>query len=140
MRKVFRTEGVVTSTRVKSKTQGPTKFEGYYDFREKLDRLNAEIAELDERRDALAHDVNALDSHAINHRNSLSAVLDQLRSLVEDPHLLGEVPLPELRSGSIEDAVAAHARRRGELGPDGPVPMAAAAGAYRPGRSRRRNR
>ena len=39
VRKVYKSEGVVTSTRVKSKTQVPTKFETYYDYKEKLDRL-----------------------------------------------------------------------------------------------------
>ena len=39
IRQIYQRDAVVATTRVKSKTQVPTKFEAYYEFREKLDRL-----------------------------------------------------------------------------------------------------
>ncbi|MCC6438675.1 MAG: DivIVA domain-containing protein, partial [Acidimicrobiales bacterium] len=59
---------------------------------EKLNRLTDEVARMERRRDALAHDVNALDAHGVVQRERLRTALEQLRSLVEAPAALGDVP------------------------------------------------
>ncbi|MEZ5233119.1 MAG: DivIVA domain-containing protein [Acidimicrobiales bacterium] len=78
---------------------------------EKLDRLTDECAQMERRRDALAHDVNALDAHGVVQRERLRAALDQLRGIIEAPAALGDMPLPQLGSVSFDGAVAAHVAR-----------------------------
>ncbi len=78
---------------------------------EKLTRLTEEIAVLERRREALAHDANALDAHTSVQRERLHRALVDLRRLAEESTVLGQVPMPVLRSESFDDVVAAHMAR-----------------------------
>ncbi len=78
---------------------------------EKLARLTDEVAVLERRRDALAHDANALDAHTTVQRERLHRALGDLRLLAEESSVLGEIPMPTLLSDSFEGAVAAHVAR-----------------------------
>jgi len=78
---------------------------------ERLARLTEDIAAGERRRDALAHDLNALDAHAMLQRRRLSAAVEQLTGLLDEPSGLGELSLPELTTDSFEHAIAAHLAR-----------------------------
>lgn len=107
--------------------------------REKRELLLAEVGDLERRRDALAHDLNALETHTSLQRDRMAAVLQQLRSIVEEPAALGEMPLPQLTSISVADAAVAHAQRQSpqdaprsglqSVGDRAAIPLAAVAAA-----------
>ncbi len=78
---------------------------------EKLARLTDEVAVLERRRDALAHDANALDAHTTVQRERLHRALVDLRRVAEESSVLGEIPMPALLSDTFEGAVAAHVAR-----------------------------
>ena len=71
---------------------------------EKLARLTEEVGVLERRRDALVHDVHALDAHAALHRDRMSTLLGQLREVVEGQTSLGQLAPPAL--GSLEPTPA----------------------------------
>jgi len=62
-------------------------------------RVLAEMAELEARRDALRSDVESLEGHLERRRSAIARAADELRTLLEDPDALGELPLPELQVG-----------------------------------------
>ena len=88
---------------------------------ERLARLTEDIAAGERRRDALAHDLNALDAHAMLQRRRLQDTVEQLGRLLEEPAGLGELTLPELSTDGFEQAIAAHVARR-----NAPAPAVAA--------------
>ena len=65
---------------------------------EKLAGLTEEVGVLERRRDALVHDVHALDAHAALHRDRMSTLLGQLREVVEGQTSLGQLTPPALGS------------------------------------------
>lgn len=67
------------------------------------DELLAQIAGLDEARDALAADVELLEGHVSRRRHELRTALDELAAMLDDPAKLQDVPPPPLRTVDVPD-------------------------------------